>query len=266
MKNTILLFTALFPLGLLTNTHAADVDTTGTTVVISADEPANRYLGDGTLRISADADSLIELAKSSTVGNTEFAMAGGTLTIDAGVRLRNGGWNKGVWTANLSKLEVNGVLDLWDGQSVFGDALTGAGLIDIRSGTAWSGTKSLLIGNLGGSGLFSGTIAAGDASRNIQIIKKGTGQQIFNNLANQRARTFHANNGVLEFSTSSNLTMATSIVSSDSGTLGSFTKSGSGSLTISDNFSPSGTTTVSGGALTIFNSPPGRHSTGAPFS
>lgn len=256
MRSICLFLTTLHSIVFLAITHAADVDTTGTTVVINADEPANRYLGNGTLKISADVDSLIELAKSSTVGNTEFAMTGGTLTIDTGVRLRNGGWNKGVWTANLSKLEINGVLDLWDGQSVFGDALTGGGLIDIRSGTAWSGTKSLFIGNLGGSGAFSGTITAGDASRNIQIIKKGTGQQIFNNLANQRARTFHANNGVLEFSTSSNLTMATSIVSTDSGTLGNFTKSGSGSLTISDNFSPSGTTTVSGGALTIFNSPP----------
>lgn len=57
-------------------------------------------------------------------------MTGGLIDILSGVTLlRNGGWQKGVWTSNLSSLNVGGTFDLWDGNSVRVDALTGAGTI-----------------------------------------------------------------------------------------------------------------------------------------
>jgi uncharacterized repeat protein (TIGR02543 family) len=254
-KRLIFPISAIALTSLLT-ANAAIIDTTGSTVIIQADEPQNTYEGNGTLRISADADSIIELAKSNSILTTEFAMTGGLMTIDSGVTLRNGGFSKGLWTNNKANLEIRGILDVWDGQSISCNALTGSGQMILRTGTSWSGTKSVTVGTLDGSGTYSGSIVQGDSSRNIQIVKTGSGTQIFNNLANQRAPRFVANGGVLEFATTSHLTMTTDVVSTLGSVSGSFTKSGVGTLTISGTFNPNGTTTVSGGALTIFNSLP----------
>ncbi|MFW5693284.1 MAG: hypothetical protein ACOCWL_03620, partial [Thermoguttaceae bacterium] len=55
---------------------AAVVDTSGTTIVLNSDDPANTYTGDGVLQVSDDGSGLIELATGSGVGQTVFEMVG----------------------------------------------------------------------------------------------------------------------------------------------------------------------------------------------
>lgn len=76
-------------------THAATIDTTPG-VTLNFDNPANEYTGNGTLTVGNDGSGLIELATSSGIGNTTFNMSGGTIDIQSGVNLRNGGWAKGI--------------------------------------------------------------------------------------------------------------------------------------------------------------------------
>ena len=66
--------------------HAATVDTTVGTTVLNVDNPLNKYIGNGTLQVSANgADVIVELGTSSAPANTEFALTSGDIiTIDSG--------------------------------------------------------------------------------------------------------------------------------------------------------------------------------------
>jgi len=41
----------------------------------------------------------------------------------------NGGWQNMAWTSNLAAMQVDGMLDLNDGNAVIIDALTGSGTV-----------------------------------------------------------------------------------------------------------------------------------------
>jgi hypothetical protein len=60
-------------------------------------------------------------------------MTVGIITINIGVELRNGGWSRGVWNTNKADLQLNGILNLWDGNPVYVDALTGTGSIALST-------------------------------------------------------------------------------------------------------------------------------------
>lgn len=153
--------------------HAADVDTTGTTVTLS---PQNRYIGDGTLQVSGGG--AIWLGTGGGDANTEFAMTGGVIDIVSGTTLVNGGWAKGKWGENKAGLQVNGTLDLRDGEWVGADALTGSGVVTQADVDGWY-TSGLILGVNNGGGTFTGTITdSNNGTDNIQLHKYGTGTQI----------------------------------------------------------------------------------------
>lgn len=90
--------------------HAADVDTTPG-VTLSAE---NKYTGAGTLTVTVGGVGDLWLGGSGGAPNTEFAMTGGLIDIVSGTTLKNGGWQKGVWTDNKATLQVDGTLDVFD--------------------------------------------------------------------------------------------------------------------------------------------------------
>ena len=172
---------------------AATVDTTGG-AVLNTDDPANEYTGNGTLSVTNDGSGLIELATASGTGVTTFNMSGGLIDIASGVTLRNGGWQKGIWTTNLSSLNVGGTFDLWDGNAVRVDALTGAGTIN--KGTPNS-NLNLVIGVNGGSGNFSGVINASNGSTYFTLVKEGAGTQTLSGATDNNSARAVVNAGTL---------------------------------------------------------------------
>jgi len=76
------------------------------------------------------------------------------------------------WTGNQSTLNVDGTLELWDGNQVTAGPLTGAGTI--TKGTAVT-PQTLTVGSGNGSGTFSGTIV--NPAGTIALTKTGTGTQ-----------------------------------------------------------------------------------------
>lgn len=148
---------------------------TGGLLVISGN---NTYSGTTTL-----AGGQTTLGSSTAINNSK------ALTVVAGATLNMGGF-----TATV-------------------DALSGGGLIDSRStsGSATSGNV-ISLGNSNGSGMFAGTFAvAGSSTRDLSIIKNGTGTQV---LAGQDSRDVTAsattsttiiNNGNLQFAKQTSL-------------------------------------------------------------
>ena len=151
--------------------YAAVIDTTGTTNVLVAQ---NTYIGSGTLEVSGGT---IWLGGSGGDPITEFAMTGGLIDIVSGTTLKNGGWQKGVWTANKAGMQVNGTLDVFDGNNIFADALTGSGTMTIGDISWTTVYKSITVGVNGGGGTFTGTISdSGDDT--VSLIKTNGGTQI----------------------------------------------------------------------------------------
>ena len=103
-----------------------------------------------------------------------FNLSGGLIDIQGGT-LKNGGWGGGIWTNNKASMNVasGAKFDIWGGQSVIVDALTGAGGIDSSS---YGGTQTVTVGVNNGSGTFSGTYA--NTTGVLGLIKTGTGVQI----------------------------------------------------------------------------------------
>ena len=184
-KHTPLIFrllatgAALFAIASL---HAADVDTTGGVTL----SPENRYIGAGTLTVSGGGD--VWLGGGGGSPSTEFAMTGGLIDIVSGTTLRNGGWQKGVWSDNKASLQVNGTLDIFDGNNIFADALTGSGTVTMGD-ISWSTiNKSITVGVNGGGGTFTGTISdSGDDT--VSLIKTGGGTQILTGTSNYHGTT-----------------------------------------------------------------------------
>ena len=220
--------------------HAADVDTTGTTVTLS---PQNRYIGDGTLQVSGGG--AIWLGGGGGAPNTEFAMTGGLIDIVSGTTVKNGGWQKGVWTDNKATLQVNGALDIFDGNNIFADALTGSGTVTMGDISWGLYNKSITVGVNGGGGTFTGTISdSGDDT--IGIIKAGGGTQILTGPNTYRgATTINGGTLKLQGAAFSTTARAYSIASGAVLNLDGSTGVASGNTTISG----TGTLRISGGGL-----------------
>ncbi len=168
--------------------YAAVIDTTGTTNVLAAQ---NTYIGSGTLEVSGGGN--VWLGGSGGDPITEFAMTNGLIDIVSGTTLKNGGWQKGVWTANKAGMQVNGTLDVNDGNDIFADALTGSGTVGISSGITWVAlSKSITVGVNGGGGTFAGTIFDSDDDT-VSLIKTGGGTQILTGQNTYRGTTTISN-------------------------------------------------------------------------
>ena len=115
------------------------------------------------------------LALDGQFGNhaVTFNMTGGMIDIQGGT-LRNGGWDGGIWTTNRASMNIasGARFDIWSGQSVTVDALTGGGLVD---SSTYGGSQTLTVGINNGSGNFSGTFQ--NTTGNLGLIKAGTGTQ-----------------------------------------------------------------------------------------
>jgi autotransporter-associated beta strand protein len=219
---------------------AADVDTTGG-VTLSAE---NRYTGAGTLTANSGGD--LWLGGSGGAPNTEFAMTGGLIDIVSGTTVKNGGWQKGVWTDNKATLQVNGALDIFDGNNIFADALTGSGTVGISSSISWvTLNKSITLGVNGGGGTFAGTVFDSDDDI-VSLIKEGSGTQILTGSNTYRgATTINGGTLKLQGAAFSTTARAYSIASGAVLNLDGSTGVASGNTTISG----TGTLRISGGAL-----------------
>ena len=220
------------------------------------------FSGTGTLRITGG-----NLSNPNGPGrNLNFALgSGAVLDIQAGAGIVNGGWQSMTWTSNLADLNVNGSLDLWDGQSVLADALTGSGSISKTHGG--NSPTMLTVGLDNGGGTFSGTIS--NAAGQIAFTKEGSGTQVLTG-SNTYTGTTTINAGTLQIGDggtsgtlgSGPLTLASgasliinrgddyslSAGQSISGT-GTLIKNGSGTLTLPRAATFTGTLTLNAGTL-----------------
>ena len=154
---------------------AATIDTTSG-ATLNSDDPAHTYTGNGTLTVANDGSGLIELATGAGTGTTTFSMTGGTIDIQSGVTLRNGGWLKGVWTSNLSSLNVAGTMDVWDGNTIYVDALTGSG--SITKGQT-GGNLDFRVGVNNGSGTFTGVFNNMATNGGWTLVKVSAGRPFY---------------------------------------------------------------------------------------
>ena len=147
--------------------------------------------GSGTIRKTGNQFLYLGDQGSSAYA-VNINLTGGLIDVQAGT-VRNGGWQGTVWTLNKSSLNVaaGATFDVWDGNDVFIDALTGSGNIAIGIGA----TTVLNVGVNNGSGTFSGTILAG--SGNIELVKTGTGTFMLSG-ANTYTGATTVNGGILQ--------------------------------------------------------------------
>jgi len=184
--------------------------------------------GAGTLRITGGA--FANEAPNVPIGsgrNISMNLGSGALIdIQSGASITNGGWQSLTWTNNLADLKVDGTFDLWDGNDVFVDSLTGAG-------TVTGGSNTLAVGVDNGSGTFSGAMGG-----NIRLTKNGNGTQTLSGAATYTGATT-INGGTLALQntySSSGFAIATGAslelnVSSGTRDSASTTFSGTGTLT-----------------------------------
>jgi autotransporter-associated beta strand protein len=101
--------------------------------------------------------------------------AGGLIDLQDTSSLRNGGWQELNWTNNLADMNIasGATFEIWDGQSVTINALTGSGTIN--KGHPANSPTSLTVGVANGSGTFSGAIT--NTINQLALTKTGTGTQ-----------------------------------------------------------------------------------------
>jgi autotransporter-associated beta strand protein len=223
----------------ITPLHAADVDTTGTTVTVS---PGNKYIGNGTLQVSGGGE--VWLGYSDVAPITQFAMTGGLIDIVSGTTLMNGGWQKLEWYANKAGLQVNGGFQMTDGQWVFADALTGSGAVTMNVDYAYGWMNHLTVGVNGGGGTFTGTISDSGSDDTVRLTKTGGGTQILTGTNTYRDST-NVNGGKLTVS-------STGTINSTSGVsigAGEFNYNSSTALTQAVSFSGTGGTLSGSGTI-----------------
>ena len=170
-------------------------------------------------------------------------MTGGLIDIEGGV-IMNGGWSGGQWTNNKAGLYIasGARFDVWNGNTVYIDALTGSGTVD----KGQSGTSNIIIGVNNGSGTFSGIIQ--NPSGSISITKQGSGTQTLSG-ANTYSGTTTVSAGTLKLGASGVIPDGSAIsvngtldMNSYSETVGSIT--GSGTI---DNITAAATPTLTCG-------------------
>lgn len=137
--------------------------------------PVSSIAGAGTLRLSGNSTINQELNGVNGTRLT-FAMdSGGLIDLQGTSRLTNGGWQLMNWTNNKADMNIasGATFDVWDGQDVFIDALTGSGTVDkVHGGNS---PRLLNVGVDHGSGTFSGTIM--NTGGQIALVKTGSGTQ-----------------------------------------------------------------------------------------
>jgi autotransporter-associated beta strand protein len=130
------------------------------------------FSGGGTLQISGGA-----LNNAGGGGGDKITMnlgSGALIDVQSGASLTNGGWQVITWTNNLASLNVNGTFDIWDGNPVQVDALTGSGTV---THTSYGGTQNFEVGVNNGSGTFAGTITD-TPNHGLGLVKAGSGTQV----------------------------------------------------------------------------------------
>lgn len=207
------------------DTMGAALAQSGTDVTIS---------GNGTLLITGTSTDVLGLGNASGRHVYVSLAAGGLIDVQGGI-FRNGGWQTAYWTNNLAGINVAFVatFDVWDGNDIIADALTGSGKVINQSNSAR--TIGLTIGANGGSGLFSGVIGGGTraGTNRIALTKVGSGTQTLSG-ANSYTGATTISGGVLNLTGS--LAAGSAVAVNNGSTL-----AGTGTV--------GGTTTVAGGGI-----------------
>lgn len=221
----------------------------------------------GTGTLQKTGSGLLALGNQGSTSNKVYMnMTGGLIDIQAGT-LRNGGWQGGQWTNNKASMNIasGAKFDLWDGNTAYVDALTGAGNVD--QSTFAPGTINMAVGVNNGSGTFSGTFTE-SGGHPVALTKNGSGTQILTGNSSYTGGTTISDgtlqlgnggtsgiitgnvtdNATLVFNRSDNIKFSGSISGS-----GAVTQSGSGIDTLSASNSYSGATTVNSGTLVLQN-------------
>jgi autotransporter-associated beta strand protein len=218
--------------------------------------------GAGTLRFTGGT---FFLNNGATGKNVAISLgAGGLIDVQAGSTLGNGGWASIIWSANLAALNVDGTVDVWDGNTLYVDALTGNGVL---THTSYGNGQNVTVGVNNGSGTFRGTITQQNASRITSLTKTGSGTQTLTGTNSYSGATTVSagtlqigedgttgtlgtgavvNNADLVFNRSD----AYNVTNVISGT-GTLTQDGTGTLTLSATNTYTGATSVNAGTLRV---------------
>ncbi len=197
--------------------------------------------GNGVFRKTGSGVLAFECYNSSI----SFQMTGGTIDIEDGL-LRNGAWGGPDWTNNLASMNIgpSGWFDMWRGNPVYIDALTGSGQFNDDDG--YGVNNYLTIGVNNGSGTWSGQIS--DQSNTIFVIKTGNGTETFAGV-NVYHGTTTISGGVLELANANAVENSTVVVNVNNGlTLATSSTYNVGGLSGSGNIS---LTAVNGSAATL---------------
>jgi autotransporter-associated beta strand protein len=161
--------------------------------------PVSTVNGAGTFRLSGSS-SINQASGGGGGSKLNFAMAsGGLIDLQGTSSIVNGGWQIVNWSNNRAdmNIESDASLDIWDGQDVVVDALTGSGTI--TRNFLFFGSPTLSLGVDNGDGDFSGTITS-----EIAVVKNGTGAQTLSGI-NTYSRNTTVNDGTLIVSQSGSL-------------------------------------------------------------
>jgi autotransporter-associated beta strand protein len=138
--------------------------------------PSSTITGAGTFRLSGNSTLNQDLNGVSGTRLTIAMLSGGLIDLQDSSRLTNGGWQELNWSGNLADMNIasGATLDVWDGQDVIIDALTGSGTVDkLHTGNS---PRLLKVGVDNGSGTFSGTITNATGGQ-LAFTKAGSGTQ-----------------------------------------------------------------------------------------
>lgn len=159
--------------------------------------------GDGILRVTGGSSDVLGIA--DVFGRTiNISLGSGGLIDIQGGAFVNGGWGGGVWLSNLADMNIasGAIFDVWDGGTIYVDALNGAGSVQNGSNTPF-GVRSLVVGVDDGSGTFTGVIGGGTGRLGdnlISLTKEGGGTQILGG-NNTYAGTTTVTSGTLQIGT-----------------------------------------------------------------
>ena len=128
-------------------------------------------------------NNFVGIGNASGATNIDIALETGSLIDIQSGALVNGGWGKATWTGNLADMNIasGAAFDIWDGQPVTIDSLTGSGTIRNGSNDVFQTKRVLTIGADNGSSTFDGVIGGGVSGGSnaaidcIAITKAGTG-------------------------------------------------------------------------------------------
>ena len=137
--------------------------------------PTSTVTGAGTFRLSGNSTINQDLNGVNGTRLTFDMQSGGLIDLQGTSRLTNGGWQLMNWTTNLADMNIasGATFDVWDGQDVIIDALSGSGTVDkLHPGNS---PRLLKVGVDNGSGTFSGTIA--NTGGQLALVKSGSGTQ-----------------------------------------------------------------------------------------